>query len=101
MRRRILIIRWLTTNQPSENKVVEKNAAPCCELQGEKKETSPGSLSAGSAPDPRVAQRPGPEAELSRVALCHIQQTGLLTWLRPVDAQEDCPIELVCGLEPG
>lgn len=43
-------------------------------------------------------QRPGHEAELSWVALCHIQQTGLLMWLRPLDAQEDCAIELICGV---
>lgn len=99
MRRGILIIRWLTNKQPSENKVMEKNAAPYCELQGGKKETSPGSLvSAGSVPGPRIMQRPGHEAELSWVALCHIQQTGLLMWLRPLDAQEDCAIELICGV---
>lgn len=46
-------------------------------------------VSAGSVPGPRIMQRPGHEAELSWVALCHIQQTGLLMRLHPVDAQED------------
>lgn len=60
-------------------------------------------VSAGSVPGPRIMQESqGMRQKLSWVAVCHIQQTGLLMRLRPVDAQEGLtPLNSCVGLEPG